>query len=118
MAATTVHFALGMAVGSAVVLPKLVRTWQKKGPLAREFRRWLFLAYGLGLFAVFPAILRRLGVPGAVSDGWWMNVFLAYPLINMLKQGGMKTGAALAGGIFCVQYGCLLLAIRRQRRRS
>lgn len=118
MAATTMHMALGMAVGSAIALPGICSKCRKDAPLADAFMRGIILSYGLGLYAAFPAFLGRLGVPGVICDGWWMNVFLGYPLLDTLKQGGMKMGAFLAGSIFCVQYTALLLAIRRSDRKT
>jgi len=105
-----------MAVGSALALPCMWHAWRKGALLSAPCMRWLLLSYGLGLYAVFPALLRRLGVPPPICEGWWMNVFLGYPLLNAVKHGGMKAGAFLSGAIFCAQYAALLLAIRRTER--
>ena len=113
MTASTAHFALGMAVGSAVAVPLLWRQWQKRGRLSAALGRWLLWSYGLGLYAVVPGILLRCGLPGTFCRGAWMNVFLLHPLLDRTGAGGMYKGAALIGALFAAQYFLILLAIRR-----
>lgn len=118
MAQSTVHFAIGMIAGTAVALPRLVRRQRAGEPVAAEFARWFLYSYGLGALAIVPSVLRKMGVPDGVCDGWWMNVFLLYPLIGRLKSGGTLVGELLMGSVFGLQYGLMLLYIRSHRKRQ
>jgi hypothetical protein len=115
MAHSTIHFAAGVALGSAIALPSLIRSWRANDKLAPSFRYWLFLSYGLGVFAVIPGLLRRAGVPDGFCDGWWMNIFLFYPVINAVKSGGMITGGLAIALGFVAQYALMLAALVRKR---
>jgi hypothetical protein len=81
---------------------------------AKPIRNWLIAAYGLGLWAVLPGALKRVGV----ADGWWMNVFLLHPLINRMKGGGVLVGEILLVFLFVLQYATILVAIRRRMTRD
>ena len=73
----------------------------------------MVVAYGLGVYAVVPNLLRRAGVPHDVCEGWYMNVFLLSSLLNRLVQGGTIYGPFVMGTLIAAQYAVLLLAIRR-----
>jgi hypothetical protein len=117
MAHSTLHFAAGMAVGSAVTLPPLLIAWARGEQLSRHFTRAFAASYAAGVYAVVPAILRNLGVPDAVCDGRWMNVFLLYPWINAVKPGATTMGPLVLGACLAAQYGMLILALARARMR-
>lgn len=116
MAHSTLHFATGMLVASAAALPRLVRAWRGGLALADRFAAWFILSFGLGIFAVTPALLRRLGVSPGFCDGWWMNVFLFYPLMNKAKPGAETMGPMVLGACFACQYFALLAALHRRLR--
>lgn len=118
MSAATMHLALGLLLGTLWTTPRVWACWRAGQPLAGVLGRALLVTYGLACFAVFPSLLRRLGVPAAVCEGWWMNVFLGYPLLNRLRAGGLKLGALLIFALFALHYGVLLLAIRRAAARQ
>jgi len=80
--------------------------------MAPWFGKRLITAYALGLFAIIPGILRFVGMPEHMCNGWWMNVFIFYPVINKLKPGGMLVGEALVILCFALQYALLLAALR------
>ncbi|MFC1452492.1 hypothetical protein ACFLSJ_04010 [Verrucomicrobiota bacterium] len=116
MAHSTLHFSVGMIAGSAVAFHVLARAWRAGRGLARAFAAWLLVSYALGVFAVVPGLLRRLGVPDSICDGWWMNVFLFYPLINRVKPGAMTSGPIALAACFGAQYVILLAALRKLMR--
>ncbi len=117
MAQSTLHFALGMAIGSAWALPALRRKWKSALPVSRALGRWLLLAYGLGLYASLPSLLRRLSGGADWATGGWTNMFLLYPLIEKLRLPSVALGELCIAACFAVQYGLILLAIQRARRR-
>ena len=118
MAHSALHFSVGMIAGTAVALPALARAWREDGRLSPHFRRWMLWAYGLGALAIVPALLRKAGLPDAVCEGWWMNVFMLHSLINtVIRREAMPQTGALLALCFGCQYVLILLAIRRQRAR-
>ena len=118
MAQSTLHFALGMIAGTAMSFPPLLRARLAGAKLSRHFTGWFLLAYGLGIYAIVPSLLRRAGVPDAVCDGWWMNLFLFHPLLDRLKDGGILLGEILVASGFILQYSLLLAAISRCHRKA
>ncbi|MCE9614020.1 MAG: hypothetical protein K8T26_07055 [Lentisphaerae bacterium] len=117
MAHSTLHFAVGMALGTAVSLPPLIADWTRRRPLAPRFARWFVVSYATGTYAVIPAILRQLGVHDAICDGPWMNVFLLYPWMNAVKPGAVTSGPLALGALLGFQYLLLILAIAWTRHR-
>ncbi len=117
MAHSTLHFAAGMAVASVFTLPPLLAAWWRRRPLARPFARWCLTSYAVGIFAVVPGILRRLGVPDAICDHPRMNIFLLYPWINDVKPGAVTSGPLIMGAMLGGQYLLLLAALMLARRR-
>ena len=113
MAHSTMHFAIGLAVGTAALLPSVVKAARRGDKLAPPFARWIGIALALAMFAVVPNLLRSSGVPDAICSGWWMNVFLFHPLADRLKQGGMLIGELGIALILTFQYVLLLAALRR-----
>ncbi|MDE0838578.1 MAG: hypothetical protein OSB41_05930 [Kiritimatiellae bacterium] len=118
MAHSSLHFAIGMTVGSVVTVPRLLAAWRHRAPLAPHFKHWLLASYAAGTFAIIPGLLRRLGADNAFCDGWWMNVFLFYPAINSVKDGGMTMGPLLMGGILGLQYLSLIAVLAWRLRQN
>lgn len=113
MAHTTLHFSLGMAVGMGFGLPGLLRAWRLRSPLSATYAHRFALAVGLGILAIAPALLRRLGLP---DDRWWANIFFAYEFLNRVKPGGQTLGPLVLAFLFAMQYAILLAALLRARR--
>jgi hypothetical protein len=116
MAHVTLHFSIGMLIGLLCMGRLLLGAWRGGRPLAGLCARTILLALALGVYASIPSLLRRLGVPDAVCDGWWMNVFLGYPLIkSIFTCGGMPLGGLAVTAAFGAPYLFLLVAMRRAR---
>ena len=116
MAHSSLHFALGMAIANACLLPGLIRAWRSGARLAWRLRNWLLLSYGLGLCAVVPNLLRRAGLQEAFCRGGWMNVFLLHPLLDRIYAGGRILGAGSLIVLFVLQYAVLVAAVLRVAR--
>ena len=110
---STIHFSLGMLVGTALTCRPLLAAWKRGARVGPLLRRWLVVAYGLGLYAIVPNLLRRAGVAHAVCEGWLMNMFLFSPALNRLMQGGTISGPFIMGALVAAQYVILLQAVRR-----
>ena len=118
MTHATIHFAVGFFLGTAVALPGLLRNLRAGKKLASHFAIWLGLSYGVGILAVTPGMLRNMGIPDAICDGWWMNVFVGYPVIHRFDLGGPPSGILAILICFGTQYGSLLLALCRLNGRE
>jgi len=116
MAQSTFHFAVGMAAGTAVAAPSLLQGIRNRGGTAKCFLRWFVLSYGLGFVAIVPSLLRHWGGSESLCRSWWMNVFLFFPLIDGLWPGGLVLGEAAIAAVFVLQYGAMLLMVRRLER--
>jgi hypothetical protein len=116
MAHSAIHFSVGLAAATVAALPPLARAWRRGEPLAGRFRSWFGWSLALGTFAVAPALLGRLGVPEAVCESGWANVFLFHPLINRLKPGGETMGPLMLGAGLAFHYLVLLAAVLRAQR--
>jgi hypothetical protein len=115
MAYSTIHFSLGMIVASALRLPPLARAWKEGQRLSRLFLLWFAWSYALGVFALIPNLLHRMGCPADLCAGWWTNVFLFFHLLNQPHYQGRKVGEFLILCLVAMQYGLLLAAIARRR---
>jgi len=113
---STAHYALGLLLAAAWQGPALRRAWREGRPLARLLGRHLLTAHALGLLAIAPNLLRRVGLSLEISEGPLMNVFLFAPLLNRVFHGGTIWGPAVLGLMLAAQYGLLLLALRRAGR--
>ena len=113
---STLHFSIGILVGTALSYRPIRTAVQNNAPLAAPLRRWLMLAYALGLFAIVPNLLRRAGVPHALCESCVMNLFLLSPALNHLVRGGAIYGPLILGIILMSQYLTLLWALRRALR--
>ena len=116
MAHSTLHFAVGMVVGSACTVPPLLSAWARQHPLHPPFARWFLSSCAVGLYAALPGLLRHLGVPDAVCDSPWMNVFLLYHEINVVKPGAVTSGPLIMGAILGGQYALLIAALLWRRQ--
>jgi len=116
MAQSTLHVSFGMILGTLAALPPVWRAWRRGRPLARLVARWCLLNCALGLYAVFPAIVRRVtGNPEiGTAPGW--NLFLLYPLLDHLNLPSIVGGEMAIAALFLLQYTVILLAIQRARR--
>jgi len=112
---SNLHFAGGLLIGTVWRLARLLRAWRAREKLAGHFRAWLLAAYGLGLWAVVPNLLRRAGLPEAACNAWWMNVFLLHPFVNGVASGGRLIGRFSIALVFVLQYAMLVAAIRGRR---
>jgi hypothetical protein len=117
MAHSALHFALGALTGAAAATRPLAAAWRGGRPLARPCRLWLAASYGLALWAVVPPLLKHLGVPEALCEAWWMNIFLLHPALTRLKAGGAIAGTIVLLTVGTAQYTLLLMAVRRARER-
>ena len=116
MAQSTVHFSIGMLVGSVYMLPRLRQRWRQSAPLSKTIGYWILLSYGAGIYASIPGILRRISGSDAWT-GWWSNIFIFYHLIEKLPLPSIALGELFAASIFAAQYALILLAIYRLRNR-
>lgn len=118
MAHVTLHFSIGILTATVLMSRGLVCAWRTDQPLARRVGRWLLVSWGLGATACIPSLLRRAGLPDAVCDGVWMNVFLAYPVIkSVFSYGGMPLGVLALIATTGAQYAFIIACIRRARAR-
>ena len=112
MAQSTLHFSIGMALGTAFALPQLARAWKTGKKLASGFGCLFIYSYGLGLYATIPSILRHIETTESLTKEWWMNIFLFYPLIEKIDGPSIVLGELLIALLFGLHYIMLLLAIK------
>ncbi|NQU41621.1 MAG: hypothetical protein HQ523_16880 [Lentisphaerae bacterium] len=110
---STIHFSLGMLLGTALTYRPILAARRQGKRLAPLLRRWLIIAYALGVYAIIPNLLRRAGVPHDLCEAWLMNVFLFSPLLNRLMQGGTMPGQFLLSMLVASQYSALIWAVHR-----
>ncbi len=115
MAQSTLHFSFGMILGTLAALPPVWRAWRQGRPVARLVGRWCLFSYVLGLYAVLPAIIRRLADDPQLGSGHWWNLFLFYPLFDHLQLPSIAGGEMASAALFMLQYAVIVLAIRRAR---
>lgn len=118
MAHATLHFTVGMAAGTVIAAPYLISSVWRGRALAGPFRFWLLASYAGGIYAVVPALLRRLGMSEAICSGWSMNIFLFHPWITQVKPGGETMGPLLLGAMLAFQYWTLILALAWRKRKA
>ena len=112
------HFAFGLAAGTAWMAVDAIRSSLSVAPCARRMAVSLLRAYGFGILAVFPNLLRHIGFPNGLCSGWWMNVFFLNPLIDHLKRGGLLFGEIGILACWVVRYTLLLILIATHRTPS
>lgn len=118
MAHAALHFAAGMTAGMILMAPRLRRAWQQRAQLYPAVRWWLLAAWGLGVTATIPSLLKYAGAPEAFCSGWWMNLFLLHPLINRMLPQNLILASFTFGGLIAFQYLVILASILRLRNRG
>lgn len=113
MADSALHFGVGLAVGTAAMLPALARAARRRQRLSPGLGRMIIVSYGLALWAIVPNLLRSVGVPPELCSEWPMNLFLLNPLINSWHPGGQLVGEVMLIGCFVLQYGMAVAAVAR-----
>jgi hypothetical protein len=111
MAQSTLHFGFGMLCATAFSIKPVLSAWLQKNSMAGVIAKWCLTSYGLGLFAVFPAIFRRFTAMEPTHPLW--NLFLGYPLISKLPLPSILLGELVIGSMFAIQYAIILMAIYR-----
>ena len=114
MAHSTLHFSLGTALGTMMLVRTVLGRLTGREDLALLCGRWLVACYALGVLGIVPNLFRRMGVPETIVGGWWMNIFLFHPLVDQMKTGGMLIGETVILSCFILQYGILLVALRNR----
>ncbi len=118
MAHPSLHAAAGMAIGMAIGGVRCWQTRRCKRSLAHRMGAWLLWSWAGAFFALIPGLLRLLGWPQSWAEGWWMNIFVGYPLLNQtVRHGGALIGGALLGLCLTLQYLLVLAALFGTRRR-
>lgn len=112
---STIHFSVGMLLGTALTYRPVLVAWQQGRRVAPPLRRWLVVAYALGIYAIVPNLLRRAGLPHHLCEAWFMNIFLFSPLFNRLIHWGAMPGQFILSMLVAAQYSVLLWALRRTR---
>ena len=118
MAHSTMHFAVGLAAGTCILLPQVLAKIKAGEKTCKAIEKLLTCAYILAGFSVIPNILRHSGFPDSFCSGWWMNIFLLNPLLDKLKPGGMLIGEILIVLFFVLHYSIIIAALLRNRSRS
>ena len=119
MADRAIHFGVGITLGLLIALPRLYRDLKSGNMLAPAFARLLAISCGVGLLAVVPNVLHRMGCSSAFCSGWWMNIFVAHHLIGQLRPGGgALIGQVLIVLCFSSQYALMFAALLRQHYRN
>lgn len=118
MAHSTMHFAVGLAAGTAILLPSVLKNLKAGRKISKESGRLLLVSYALAFAAIVPNLLRHSGVPDSFCSGWWMNLFLLNPLLDKLKPGGMLIGELMIVLFFVLHYAIIIAGIIRTRART
>jgi hypothetical protein len=118
MAQSTLHLSFGMLIGTLLSIRPLWRAWVQDRPVARPIARWCLITLAMGIIAVIPALVRRLGDNPDIGRGAGWNLFLFYPLLDRLPLPSILAGELAAAGLFALQYAVILLAIRRAYRHT
>ena len=105
------HFALGLAVGTAVLLPSVLMKLRAREKTSHATGKLIAVSYALAGLAIVPNLLRHSGMPEYFCGGWWMNLFLFNPLLDRLKTGGMLIGEILIVLFFILHYFVILAGI-------
>ena len=111
MADSTIHFAAGLAVGTCIFLPTIIRKIRSGEKTAAAVGQMLATSYALAAFSITPNLLRHAGLPEFFCSGWWMNLFLLNPVLDKIKPGGMLVGEILIVLFFIAHYLILLAAL-------
>ena len=113
MAHSTMHFAVGLAVGTALLIPAVLKKIRDCEKTSAATGKLLAVSYTLAFTAIIPNLLRHSGIPDTFCSGWWMNLFFFNPLLDKLKSGGMLIGEVLILLFFCIHYAIIIAGITR-----
>jgi hypothetical protein len=116
VAHVNVHLALGIAAGTAATMIPVARAWLAGRPLARPVAIMIGLSYALGLWAIAPNILTKLGVH--VAGAWWADIFMLHTSLDRALRGGLLVGEVAIAAAFVFHYAVITAAIVRVTRRS
>ena len=120
MAQSTFHFGFGMLCATAFTIKPVLQAWfaTKGGRIAQQaschtlsdaIARWCLWSYAIGALAVVPAVFRRLTGIEPTHPAW--NIFVAYPLIDLLPLPSLLVGELFMAASLAAQYGTMLAAI-------
>lgn len=112
------HFTLGLAAGTCIFLPMVLRKLRAGEKCAPEIGRMIASSYAMAVFAIIPNLLRHAGLPVSFCNGWWMNLFFLNPLMDRIKPGGMLIGEIMVVVLFFVHYSITVFALARTRSRQ
>lgn len=116
MTHSTLHFAIGLVIGTIGGLPWIWHRIIMRQPVAHMMKRWILISWILAFIAIFPNLLRQIGVSENIISSSWMNVFLFHTTIARLNAGGIVRGGVCIVFCFVLQYSSILIAINRIRR--
>ena len=118
MTHTAFHFAVGLTVGTLLALPRVMELWSSGDPLYGRIRQWILLSNALGILAVVPAVLVKIGLVSGPLHGWGWNIFLLYTFFETFWPNTTILGAAATTGLLGLQYIVTVAAVFRARART
>jgi len=116
MAHSTMHFAIGLVSGTAILLPSVLRGMTTGKKTSKDTGRMLAVSYALAFVAIIPNLLRHAGIPDSFCSGWWMNLFLFNPMLDKLKPGGLLIGELMILVLFVTHYSIIITGIIKVSR--
>ena len=116
MAHVNVHLALGIAAGTAGTMIPVARAWLAGRPLARPVTVMIGMSYALGLWAILPNILTKVGV--RVAGAAWADIFVLHTSVDRALRGGLLVGEVAIAAAFVFHYAVIMAALVRARRTS
>jgi hypothetical protein len=115
VAHVNIHLALGIAAGTAGTLIPVARAWLAGRPLARPVAIMIGFSYALGLWAIAPNILTKLGVH--VAGRAWADIFVLHTSVDRALRGGLLVGEVAIAAAFVLHYAVVMAALVRAHRR-
>jgi hypothetical protein len=116
VAHVNIHLALGIAAGTAGTMIPVARAWFAGRPLARPIAVMIGISYALGLWAIAPNILTKLGVH--VAGAAWADIFVLHTSVDRALRGGLLVGEVAIATAFVFHYAVIIAALVRVTRRS
>lgn len=114
MAHANFHVALGVGLGTALLMPRIALAWLRREPLARSVGLMLLVAYGLGFWAIVPNLFGITGVTGALHTHALSDVFVLHRSIDLRSEdGGLMMGELALGALLVVHYLVIVAAVLR-----
>ena len=118
MAHANLHFALGMAVGTAIAAPPVIGALLRRAELARPLARLWLVSLACGAWAVMPNLVSAAGLTAGWHHARWADLFIGHRAIDRRVHGGLLIGELALIAQLVVHYGLLLWALRRRRAGS